>query len=112
MQTKLLFSLLILLSVGLNTSGQILLKQGSGQNPLNLYLLGGLSAYALSTIFYILVLGKFNLSVAYPIVIGLTVIGTTIAGALIFSERVTFVSWLGVGLMIGGICAIAFGKLS
>ncbi|MCL1472596.1 DMT family transporter [Argonema antarcticum] len=112
MQTKLLFSLLILLSVGLNTSGQILLKQGSGQNPLNLYLLGGLSAYALSTVFYILVLGKLNLSVIYPVVIGLTTIGTTIAGVLIFSEKVSTVGWMGVGLVIAGISAIAFGKIS
>lgn len=112
MPTKLLFSLLILLSVGLNTGGQILLKQGSGQNPLNIYLFGGLFAYALSTVFYILVLGKFNLSVAYPMVIGLTVIGTTIAGSVIFGEKVTFVNWLGVGLLIAGISAIAFGKSS
>ena len=112
MPTKLIFIILIFLSVGLNTSGQILLKQGAGQNPLNTYLISGLCAYALSTIFYILILGKLNLSVVYPVVIGLTTIGTTIAGVLIFSEKVSTVGWMGVGLVIAGISAIAFGKIS
>lgn len=38
-----ILSLLILISAGLNTTAQVLLKLGSGQNPLNLYLLGGLA---------------------------------------------------------------------
>lgn len=108
---KLIFVILILLSVGLNTSGQILLKQGAGQNPLNAYIISGLFAYAVSTIFYILILGKLNLSVVYPVVIGLTTIGTTIAGVLIFGDKVSTVGWMGVGLVIAGISAIAFGKI-
>ncbi len=110
MRTYLFFSLLILVTVGLNTLAQTLLKLGSGQNPLNLYLLGGLLAYGLSTVFYIVVLGKFNLSVAYPVVIGLTVVATTIAGAILLREKVSTVSWLGIGLMLSGILAIALGK--
>lgn len=112
MSSNLLFVLLMLLTVALNTVAQTLLKLGSGQNLLNLYLLGGLVAYGLSTVFYIKVLGKFNLSVAYPVVIGLTVLATTIAGAIILSEKVSLVGWIGVGLMISGILAIAFGKVS
>ncbi|MBD3885428.1 small multidrug resistance protein [Phormidium tenue FACHB-886] len=110
MTTNFLFSLLILLTVGLNTLAQMLLKLGSAQNPLNPYLLGGVAAYGLSTIVYILVLGKFNLSVAYPVVIGLTVLATTVVGALVLREKVLSVQWIGVGLMISGICAIAFAK--
>ena len=112
MPSKIIFMILIFLSVGLNTSGQILLKQGAGQNPLNVYIISGLFAYALSTIFYIAVLGKLNLSVVYPVVIGLTTIGTTIAGVLIFGDKVSQVGWMGVGLVIAGISAIAFGKIS
>lgn len=112
MPSKIIFIILILLSVGLNTSGQILLKRGSGQNPLNVYIISGLCAYAVSTIFYIVVLGKLNLSVVYPVVIGLTTIGTTIAGVLIFGDKVSTVGWMGVGLVIAGISAIAFGKIS
>jgi multidrug transporter EmrE-like cation transporter len=110
--TSILFSFLILLTVALNTGAQLLLKMGSGQGLLNLYLLGGIVVYGLSTVVYILVLGKFNLSVAYPVVIGLTVVATTIAGSFILQEKVTPVQWTGIGLMIAAIFAIAFGKIS
>lgn len=112
MPNNFVFLILILLSVALNSLAQTLLKLGAGQNPLNLFLFGGLAAYGLSTIFYILVLGKFNLSVAYPVVIGLTVLATTMSGVIILGEKVSSVGWIGVGLMISGIFAIAFGKVS
>ncbi len=112
MFSQLFFSLLVLISVSCNTVAQTLLKLGSGQNPLNIYLLGGITTYGISTIFYILVLGKFNLSVAYPVVIGLTIIATTISGALILHEKVSPTQWLGIGLMLSAIFAIAFGKIS
>lgn len=63
-------------------------------------------------VFYILVLGKFNLSVAYPVVIDLTVVATMITGAVILKKKVSVGDWAGVGLMLSGICAIAFGSLS
>jgi multidrug transporter EmrE-like cation transporter len=107
--TYLFSGLLILTTVGLNTLAQTLLKLGSGQNVLNLYLLGGVVVYGLSTVVYIMVLGKLNLSVAYPVVIGLTVFSATIAGALFLGEKVTSVQWLGIGLMLSGISAVASG---
>lgn len=110
MSSQLFFSLLILVTVALNTGAQTFLKLGSGQNPLNIYLLGGICLYGLSTVFYILVLGKFNLSVAYPVVIGLTILATTIAGAAILKEKISISQWLGVGLMLSGIWAIALAK--
>ncbi|MBW4474815.1 MAG: small multidrug resistance protein [Stenomitos rutilans HA7619-LM2] len=104
-------TLLILVTVGLNTLAQALLKLGSGQSLLNLYLFGGILIYGLSTVIYVLVLGKLNLSLAYPVVIGLTVLFTTITGSLLLGEKVESVQWLGVGLMLSGISAIAFGKI-
>jgi small multidrug resistance pump len=106
------FALLVLFTVSLNTLAQVLLKLGSGQNLLNPYLFGGILAYGLSTIFYIVFLGKLNLSIAYPVIIGLTVLATTIAGAFILGEKVPTIHWLGIGLMLSGISVIAFGKLS
>ncbi len=100
---------LVALTVVLNTLAQTLLKLGSGSTPFNWYLLGGLGAYGFSTIFYILVLGRFNLSIIYPIVIGLTIVATTMAGALYLSESVPLSHWVGIGLMLSGIGAIAFG---
>ncbi|MGP1381924.1 MAG: SMR family transporter [Thainema sp.] len=108
--TNLFFAGLILVAVGLNTIAQILFKSGAGESLLNLYLMGGVAAYGLSTLIYISILSKFNLSVAYPIVIGLTVVATTVAGAFLLSEKISSVNWMGVGLIISGICAVAFGR--
>ncbi|MEM6256578.1 MAG: SMR family transporter [Cyanobacteria bacterium P01_D01_bin.156] len=102
---------LVLMSVILNTTGQSLLKLGSGQNPLNIYLFGGLFAYGISTIFYVAVLGKLNVSVVYPVVIGLTIVSTTFAGAFLLKEQVSTLQWLGIGLMLSGISAVALGKI-
>lgn len=110
MPNQLFFALLILITVGLNTLAQTLLKLGSGQNPLNIYLFGGICSYGLSTIFYVVVLGKLNLSVAYPVVIGLTIVVTMIAGAVILREKVAISQWIGVGLILSGIWAIALAK--
>jgi multidrug transporter EmrE-like cation transporter len=112
MPLYLVSGLLILITVGLNTLAQALLKLGSGQNPVNPYLLGGILAYGLSTVFYIVVLGKFNLSVAYPVIIGLTVLSTTVTGAYFLGEKVATFQWLGIGLMLSGISAIALGLKS
>ena len=107
---NLLLILFISLSVALNTGGQIFLKLGSGQNPLNPYLFGGIVFYGISTLFYVLVLGKYNLSVAYPVVIGLTLITTTVSSIFFLKETVSFTQWIGIGLMISAICAISLGK--
>jgi small multidrug resistance pump len=112
MPTYLFPVLLIVATVGLNTLAQTLLKLGSGQNLMNLHLLGGIFTYGLSTIFYVIVLGKFNLSVIYPVVIGLTVFSATMTGAFLLGEKVATLQWVGIGLMLTGISAIAIGKVS
>ena len=104
------FFIPILVSVTLNTLAQGLLKIGAGQNIFNIYIVGGVCAYGLSTLFYILVLNRLNLSVAYPVVIGLTIIATTFTGVWFLKEQVSTFQWTGIGLMISGILAIAFGK--
>lgn len=103
---------LILLTVAINTGAQILLKLGAGKFIFNFYVLGGLCGYGIGTILYILVLGKLNLSLIYPLVIGLTVVATTFSGAFLLNEQVASIQWLGIGLMLSGICAIAFGKIA
>ena len=100
----------LVLVIALNTIAQISLKIGSTQSFLNIYLLGGICTYAVSTVFYIGVLSKLNLSVTYPVVIGLTVAATTFLGAVVLKEQVPTIHWVGIGLMLSGICAIAFGK--
>jgi len=110
MSNQFFFALLILITVALNTVAQTLLKLGAVQKSLNIYLLIGVGCYGLSTVFYVLVLGKFNLSVAYPVVIGLTVATTAIAGIIIFNEKVSMLQLIGMVLLLSGITAIAFAK--
>jgi multidrug transporter EmrE-like cation transporter len=105
-----LLIILIIVTVGFNTLAQVLLKAGAGKSLLNIFLLEGIAMYGLSTILYIGLLGKLNLSFAYPLIIGLTVIATTIAGASLFQEKVEPGSWIGIGLMISGIWAIMISK--
>ena len=110
MNSQIFFALLIFTTVVLNTVAQTLLKLGAGQNILNIYLMGGICAYGLSTVFYIIVLGRLNLSVAYPLIIGLTIFSTTIVGAIILREKILTSQWIGVGLMLSGILVIAYTK--
>lgn len=105
-----LFFLLISVTVALNTLAQVLLKLGAGKFLLNGYLMGGIFAYGLSTLMYISVLSKLNLSLAYPLIIGLTVIATTAAGAYFFHEKVEPTAWVGIGLMLSGIGAMTLGR--
>jgi small multidrug resistance pump len=112
MQNYLQLGLLIFMTVGLNTLAQLLLKLGSGQTFLNFNLLGGVVVYGLSTVVYILALGKLNLSAIYPVVIGLTVFSVTMMGAFLLKEKVTNTQWVGLGLMLSGISTIALGKIA
>ena len=98
------------MTVGLNTLAQLLLKLGAGQTFLNFNLLGGVVVYGLSTVIYIIVLGKLNLSAIYPVIIGMTIFSVTVMGALLLKEKVTNIQWIGLGLMLSGISTIAFGK--
>lgn len=111
MNNLLILIALIPFSVVLNTMGQILLKSGSGQGMVNFNVFAGIVAYAISTVSYMFILKRLNVSVAYPLVFGLTIIATTLAGANILKEQVTVQQWMGVGLVISGICAISFGKI-
>lgn len=97
-------------AVVLNSTGQTLLKLGSGHSLLNFYILGGLLAYGSGTICYILVLSKFNLSFAYPIVIGLTIVVTTMSGVILLAEKMSVTQWFGIGLIVSGLLVISQGK--
>ena len=110
MDNQIYLTFLIIVTIALNAIAQTLLKIGADQKSLNIFLLGGVCFYGLSTIIYVLVLGKFNLSIAYPVIIGATVIATVIIGTILFREKVTITQWIGVGLTISGISAIALGK--
>ena len=106
-----IWTLSVLVTVFLNAIAQMLLKVGANQGSLNFYILGGIVSYGLSTVVYTALLSKANLSVAYPVVIGLTILATTLVGASVLHEKVSTTQWIGVGLMISGISTITLGRL-
>jgi small multidrug resistance pump len=110
MSPQSLVIVLTLITVFLNTVAQLFLKLGAAQKSLNLFIVSGLLAYGLSTLFYIMVLEKFNLSMVYPLIIGLTIAATTFTGVFFLGEKVATLHWLGIGLVLSGISAITLSK--
>ena len=104
----------LILSVILNSVGQILFKAARGAQPdasllsvfFHLETWGGLIVYGLSAACWLWVLSRAQLSLAYPllamsfpIVVGLS--------AIIFSESISLVRWSGVGMIVIGVSLLA-----
>ena len=102
---------LVLATVCLNTIAQILLKLGAGQSLLNPYLLGGVITYGVSTLFYISILGRLNLSFIYPTIIGFTIVATTLSGVFWLGEKASLGQWTGTSFIVGGLIIIISSKI-
>ena len=87
----------------LSAVGQMLLH--SIQMVINPYCFAGLIAYALSTVCWLAILSKVDLSFAYPM-ISIGYVAVLLMGAFVFGEEVTLLRWLGVLLIGIGIIAI------
>lgn len=114
---------LILLSVLINTSAQILLKQGMNKIgyfnftlpdllpvlakiALNPYIIGGLCCYVASVLVWLLVLSRVPVSYAYPMV-SLGYITTVLAAVLLFNETLTLSRVLGIVIIIAGVYLVS-----
>lgn len=104
------FWLLTTAIVALNTIAQSLLKMGAGKGLINAPLAGGIVAYGLSTLLYVLVLGRHSLSFAYPVIIGATAIATCVVSGRFLGERLGGVQWMGIALIVAGIACVARGR--
>ena len=104
---------ILLLSIILNSAGQMLFKLSRVVHPqssllalfLDWQIWVGFILYALSTVVWLWVLSRVQLSYAYPvlalsypIVVGLSV--------LLFSEHIQLIHWIGVGLIVCGVSLI------
>jgi multidrug transporter EmrE-like cation transporter len=117
--------LLIVVSVLLGVLGQLLLKMGITQVGSlelegelaglvkvgirvfgNLKVIGGFAAYGISSLFWIAVLSKVNLSLAYPM-LALNYVLIPLAAWLFLGEQIPSLRWLGVGIIIIGIIIIS-----
>lgn len=113
--------LLILASVGLSALAQLALKLGTGQlaaqraggagrelfalvtSPM---VIAGLALYGIGAVLWLFVLGRVQLSLAYPFV-GLGFILTMLAGAIVLHEPVGAVRVVGTLLIVAGCVLVA-----
>lgn len=116
--------ILILASVTMGVTGQLCLKAGMSQvgaltvdgvaslvqttwrvlsTPL---VLVGLTCYVLGAAFWLIVLSKLELSLAYPM-LALTYVLIPLAAQFILGEQVPGLRWLGVGLIFAGVLVVA-----
>ncbi len=72
----------------------------------NLWVILGFALYFISSIFWMVVLSKVQLSVAYPL-LSLGYIFVLLASWLLFKEPVTVIRWVGVLIIITGVSLIS-----
>jgi multidrug transporter EmrE-like cation transporter len=115
---------LVLASVTMGVSGQLCLKAGMDRvgaltggsvgtivqtafqvltTPL-VFL--GLTFYAMGAAFWLVVLSKLDLSLAYPM-LALTYILIPLTAQFILGEQVPMLRWLGVGIIFVGVVVVA-----
>lgn len=118
---------ILLLSIGLATAGQLLLKAGMtdagvvvelspgtllqlvGTILTSWKLLLGLAAFGMSALFWLVTLSRVPLSTAYPIV-SLSYVLILGFGTLVLGERPGWVVWSGAGLIMMGVSLIGIGQ--
>ena len=117
--------ILVVISVLLGVLGQLLLKMGMTEvGPLefeggvgglvkvgiqvfgNLKVIGGFAAYGISSLFWIAVLSKINLSLAYPM-LALNYVLVPLTARLFLGESIPSLRWLGMGVIIVGVVIIS-----
>lgn len=77
---------------------------GLVQNFLNPIFIGGLACFGLALVGYRYVLGKgLKLSLAYPVFTSSGFILVLIVSAFLFKERLTWIQWTGIGMILVGV---------
>lgn len=126
---------LLVISIGLAITGQLAMKAGmnnitnNGENPLQVsdlkhpgalikrmfkegpWAIFGIVLYAISAVFWLIVLSRVPLSVAYPIVAAGYVI-VVLYSRFVFNEQVKWIAWVGLVLIVIGVAITARGLKS
>lgn len=114
---------LILLGVLLNAGAQLLLKEGmrrighfdfvwanvvpiSAQLAANVFILGGLLAYVVSVVVWLLVLSRVEVSYAYPM-LSVGYIVNAIGGYYLFREDLSIERIAGILVIIAGVYLVS-----
>lgn len=126
--------LLLVISIGLAIAGQIAMKAGMNDvksvhgdltmqdfgHPVTLvkwlfkdgpWAVGGIVLYAISALFWMVVLSRVALSVAYPMVaVGYVVV--VLYSRFVFNEQVKLIAWVGLAFIVIGVAITAQGLKS
>jgi len=114
-------AIFLLIAISLGAVGQIALKHGMrhahiasfgalAQAIFTPYVMLGLGLYAVSSCFWLVVLSKWKLSYAYPM-IAISYIGVVFLSRLVFNEKVAPLQWIGILLMCTGlVLVVTFGS--
>lgn len=115
--------ILLLVTVSLNVAGQYFMKRGMmsvgvisgnllnimnslGDAFFNPFVLGGVGAYGLSSICWLILLSRVELSYAYP-ALSLGYVLITIVSALVLGEQVNTMRWAGVVVICAGVILLS-----
>lgn len=109
----------LLVAILIGVLGQLLLKHGMSQQPgfrigdlrllfRNVPVVTGFCCYALSTLLYLSVLARLELSLAYPTV-SLGYVLVIIMSRLVFKEPVSKTRWLAAGIICLGVVCVGLG---
>jgi drug/metabolite transporter (DMT)-like permease len=115
--------ILLLVTVFLNVAGQYMMKRGMlgvgaiggdlsamiaglSQAFLHPFVLGGVGAYGVSSICWLILLSRVDLSYAYP-ALSLGYVLITVVGALWLGESVTALRWTGVAVICVGVILVS-----
>jgi multidrug transporter EmrE-like cation transporter len=113
-------ALFLVIAIALGAFGQVALKQGMSKISLSSgagmavgvvraiftpYVFLGFLLYAISSCFWLVVISKWNLSYAYPM-IAIGYIGVVFLSRIFFKEHVTPMQWVGIVLMCGGLAIV------
>lgn len=112
---------MVLFSILMGVAGQLCLKAGvtgTGLNVLSLdffklflrpLVIGGFLAYGISSLSWLIVLSRTELSYAYPMV-ALAYVFVFILSWIIFKEHITWPRIVGMVLICGGVVMVAITK--
>jgi len=98
------FAGLIIIYTLVGTFGLYKIKTAIGLHDVVLWI--GAAAYGTSFLIWLLILRKYDLSVAFPIAAGSLIIGTQAAGYLFLGETLSTTHMVGVALIIAGITIV------
>ncbi|MBN3033036.1 MAG: EamA family transporter [Candidatus Saganbacteria bacterium] len=113
--------LIMAVSVGLAIAGQLLMKRGMisfGTFPvsqlainvipmfLNPWVFIGLACFGLSSVFWLVVLSRMELSLVYPMV-SVAYVVVALLSWYFFKENLTLVRWAGIAVIVLGVILIS-----